>query len=182
MAALAPLPASAPTSADALHTSLVSRTCYSFDDNFGGIIEEPHVSFASPAWTKVEFVPGGESGRLLQKPGYVASAAGARLVVSSVNRGVRSGTLRIGYLRTHRSRAMASARCLEPCSCAVTTLPVHLPVQASTTELSPPFNFSRPSTMAPEACLVELRLDTDGEAFKFVSLVLITRILGSGGR
>ena len=36
--------------------------------------------------------------------------------------------------------------------------------------------------MAPEACLVELRLDTDGEAFKFVSLVLITRILGSGGR
>ena len=158
-----------------LPRKLTTRTCYSFDDDFGGAIEEPRVLYASPNWTKIEFDNTGRN--VLQKPGYVASRAGSRLVVSTLAHG--AGAVKVGFLRTHRSHAVASVRCIDPCTCGHHSLASYRKGTSSTMELSHSLAFSSPPSASTQACRLELQLESEGEPFKFVSLILI---VASGNR
>ena len=102
------------------------------------------------------------------KPGFKATARGARLVLNTTRGGVGQ-SVRLGFLRTYSSTAVAQARCAAPCRCKPTNLTAHTPQNVSTTQFeSIERGVSTPS--ARETCTLEVELLTEGQEFKMVSM------------
>ena len=142
----------------------IGGACYGFADTFGGTVEEPRV-LRSDGWRLVQTERSGFSGKAKHKPGHIATQRGAALLVDTVTPGV---ALQAGFLRTHASRAVARLSCVAPCRCAPTELHAHTNASTSTTEYSAVHPFH-----AEASCTFELRLVSDGEAFKFVGLQVV---------
>lgn len=140
-------------------------SCFSFDDDFGGAISRPRVVNGSAGWSWVEWVAAA-GGQRKHKPGYVASARGARLLLDTQTAGAQR--ISVGYLRTYSSSAVARAGCESPCVCTPDTLHAHTSSHTSTTQMSTPLEASTPPGVG--TCTVYLQLETDGQQFKLNSL------------
>ena len=76
---------------------------------------------------------GASEGRqtLKEKPGMRAVHKGATLLLDTTRHGSRQ--LRLGFLQTYSSRAVARLSCTPPCTCAVTDVSAHADSRTSLT-------------------------------------------------
>uniref|UniRef100_A0A7S0ILG8 Uncharacterized protein n=1 Tax=Calcidiscus leptoporus TaxID=127549 RepID=A0A7S0ILG8_9EUKA len=142
-----------------------AASCFSFDDNFGGLVAAPRV-VAARGWRYVELDSASAVGpeRLKRKPGYKASKVDAVLEVDTLSSGPHQ--VSVGFLRTYSSQAVVRLSCLAPCRCVPSSLSAHSDATTSTTVFSSALAVESP---ASKNCHIELRLLSEG-VFKFNGL------------
>ena len=142
----------------------VAAVCVDFDR-----ADSPHVLSRSN-FTFVAFDNGTDAASgaptLKPKPGLKARARGAALRLDTARDGERE--VRLGFLRTWSSGAVARVSCAPPCHCSLLMLSTHAEAHTSTTA----FESVPGGVRSPEgvSCQLELQLLTDAQPFKLVSM------------
>ena len=142
----------------------VAALCVDFDSASSPYLRQQSL------WRFVEWDNGTDpvTGRavLKPKPGFTARSRGAQLRIDTTRDGHTQ--LRLGFLRTYSSRAVAQMRCVAPCTCAEMNLSVHTEARTSTTH----FEHVAGGVSSPSgsSCQLELSLLTDDEPFKLISM------------
>jgi hypothetical protein len=137
----------------------VAAVCFDFGDAQSGWSNPPRVLHAHD-WQFVRLDAGASEGRqtLKEKPGMRAVHKGATLLLDTTRHGSRQ--LRLGFLQTYSSRAMARLSCTPPCTCAVTEVSAHADSRTSLTAYTNvPGGFASPPD---RTCKVRLDLVSTG--------------------
>ena len=141
-----------------------AQRCYTFDDDFNGLLSAPRVLNASAGW-RLTSTETGTSGEVKRKPGYRASARGAVLRLSTLQSGAQK--VQVGFLASPRSLATAALTCEAGCTCARLELSAHDSRGVSTTRFSDPH---AAVAAGEQPCELALRLTSDREDFKLIAL------------
>jgi hypothetical protein len=146
-----------------LANDTVAALCVDFDRADSPYLRQQNL------WRFVEWDNGTDpvTGRavLKPKPGVTARSRGAHLRIDTTRDGHTE--LRLGFLRTYSSGAVAQLRCIVPCICADTNLSTHTARTSTTHFKSVAGGVSSPRG---SSCQLELSLLTDEEPFKLISM------------
>ena len=162
----------------------VAAVCFDFGDADSGWPVNPPRVLQADGWQFVRLDAGTSEGRrtLKEKPGMRATQLGAILTLDTTRHGSRQ--LRLGFLQTYSSRAVARLSCMPPCTCAATDVSAHADTRTSLTAYANvPGGFESPPD---RTCKLSLTLvETGGPnstGFKVSALPCRTCLAAKGKR
>ena len=138
----------------------VAAVCFDFGDADSGWPVNPPRVLQADGWQYVRLDAGTSEGRrtLKEKPGMRATQLGAILTLDTTRHGSRQ--LRLGFLQTYSSRAVARLSCMPPCTCAATDVSAHADTRTSLTAYANvPGGFESPPD---RTCKLSLKLVETG--------------------
>mmetsp|Transcript_23654 Transcript_23654/g.39035 ORF Transcript_23654/g.39035 Transcript_23654/m.39035 type:complete len:158 (-) Transcript_23654:99-572(-) len=155
--------------------------CFSYDDAFRGRSDWGKLAAEVPtliAATGCKFERFQNSSHgIVQKSGYVCTVQGDSLVLNTTQ--LLAKDVRIGFVSSPRTNAVAEFACLAGCSCVSRNISAFAKANTLLKEVTFHTSTVAKADRRQQHCIVKLSMKSQGEWFKFVSMTVFSRLFES---